>query len=162
MTTPRGVPAAFDWLARALGEPAQARREWAETGVAMLPCGRRFDAVRLPERLVHAAVRSTDPQEVAARLAQSLNGPVIYDGRTMGGTYYALTRPRRKGAWRHQDVAPWLGTDTYLGVPKLTRTEPPGTHWVVAPRYEGDLCEPLAVEALSRIGRSAAEGAEQC
>ncbi|MFD4631435.1 hypothetical protein ACFVYR_21320 [Streptomyces sp. NPDC058284] len=111
---------------------------------------------------MRAAVRSTDPEVVAARLAQQLDGPVIYDGRTMGGTYYALTRRRRKGTWRHQDVAPWLGVDTFLGVPRLDRTEPPGTHWVVVPRFEGDLCEPLAVEALSRIGRSAEEGAEQC
>ncbi|MET7363802.1 hypothetical protein ABZS76_35895 [Streptomyces sp. NPDC005562] len=153
---------AADWFARSQQEPAQARREWADTGVALLPCGRRFDAVRLPEHLVHSAVRSTDPTVIAARLAQNLGGPVIYDGRTMGGTYYALTRPRRHGTWRHQDAAPWLGTGTYLGVPKLTRTEPPGTHWVVPPRFEGDLCEPLAVEALSRIGRSAGEGAEQC
>ncbi|MEU1149576.1 hypothetical protein ACFYO9_33505 [Streptomyces sp. NPDC005863] len=157
----RDGSAISDWLARSLQEPAQAWREWAATGVALLPCGRRFDAVRLPERLVHSAVRSTDPKVVAARLTQSLDGPVIYDGRTMGGTYYTLTRRRRKGTWRHQDVAPWLGVDFYLGVPRLNRTEPPGTHWVVAPRFEGDLCEPLAVKALSRVGRTSEE-AEPC
>ncbi|MEU1119682.1 MULTISPECIES: hypothetical protein [unclassified Streptomyces] len=162
MTTPRETSQTADWLARSQQEPAQARREWADTGVALLPCGRRFDAVRFPERLVHCAVRSTDPQVIAARLAQSLDGPVIYDGRAMGGTFYALTRPRLRRTWRHEDVAPWLGADTYLGVPRLTRTEPPGTHWVVVPRYEGDLCDPLAVAALSRIGRSAEERAEPC
>ncbi|MFD4633843.1 hypothetical protein ACFVYR_12320 [Streptomyces sp. NPDC058284] len=162
MSTQQTDFAIAEWLARSQQAPEQAQREWAETGVALLPLGSQFDTVRLPERLVHAAVRSTDPHEVAARLAQHLDGPVIYDGRTMGGTYYALTRPRRKGTWLHQDVAPWLGTDTYLGVPQLTRTKPPGAHWVLPPHYEGDLCEPLAVEALSRIGRSADEGAEPC
>ncbi|MEU6990516.1 hypothetical protein ABZ953_07615 [Streptomyces sp. NPDC046465] len=150
-----------EWLARSQREPEQARREWTDTGVALLPLGRRFDAVRLPERLVHAAVRTAVPHEVTAQLTRLLDGPVIYDGRTMGGTYYALTRRRRKGTWRHQDIAAWLGTGTYLGVPKLARTEPPGTHWVVVPRFEGDLCEPLAVTALIVTGRSADQEAGQ-
>ncbi len=137
-----------DWLAHAQQAPEQARREWKETGVALLPLGSRFVAVRLAANLVHAAVDTTHPQELAARLIRLLQGPVFCDGRTMGGTYYALMRPRIGSPWKHQDVAPRLGVGTYLGVPKLDRRKPPGTHWVVLPRFEGDLCAPSAVESL--------------
>ncbi|MEV5982869.1 hypothetical protein [Streptomyces sp. NPDC052114] len=155
------VSAVTEWFARTLDVPEQARREWSDTGVALLPLGRRFDAVRLRDVLVHAAVGATDPDETAARLAQFLRGPVIHDNRTMGGIYYALIRPIERKAWRYQDIAPRLGTDTHLGVPKLTRTGPPGTHWVVLPRFEGDLCEPSAVEGLITAGSAVLSGAEQ-
>ncbi|MCF3124772.1 hypothetical protein IPZ68_34470 [Streptomyces arenae] len=150
-----------DWFARTLQAPEQARREWADTGVALLPLGLRFDAVRLPDRLVHAALRSAVPDEIAARLGRLLRGPVIYDGRTMGGTYYALIRPIERSRWRHQDIAPRLGADTHMGVPRLIRTEPPGTYWVVLPRFEGDLCELSAVESLVTAGHAALSEADQ-
>ncbi|MFJ2769731.1 hypothetical protein [Streptomyces sp. NPDC087300] len=154
------VSAVTDWFARALQVPEQARREWTERGVALLPLGRRFEAVRMPDHLVHAAVSSTVPDEIAWRLGQFLSGPVIYDGRTMGGTYYALTRPTHQ-AWRFQDIAPRLSADTHLGVPKLTRTRPPGTYWAVRPRFEGDLCEPQTVEGLIVTGSATLSGAQR-
>ncbi|MFH8288359.1 hypothetical protein [Streptomyces sp. NPDC018059] len=66
--------------------PRRGLQEWREAGVALLPLGSRFDAVRLPEALVHAAVRTTEPQVIAERLAQRLPGPVIYDGRRNAST----------------------------------------------------------------------------
>ncbi|WPO76254.1 hypothetical protein [Streptomyces sp. KN37] len=150
-----------DWFADAQSAPEQARREWTGVGVALLPLGTRFVAVRLPEALVHTAVETTHPQELAASLARLLNGPVIFDGRTMGGTYYALTRPLIGRPWEHQTVAPRLGSGTYLGVPKLSRLEPPGTYWVVPPRFEGDLCKPGSVESLISYALSVSQEAEQ-
>ncbi|MBW5420254.1 hypothetical protein GKQ77_01545 [Streptomyces sp. BG9H] len=140
------------WLAYAQRAPEQAQREWSDTGVALLPLGSRFEVARLPERLVLAAVCTTAPQAVAVLLGRALNGPVIYDNLAMGGTYYALMRPRAERAWTHQAVAPCLGAGSYLGVPRIGRTEPPGTYWVVPPRFEGDLCEPETVEALISFG----------
>ncbi|MEU4796930.1 hypothetical protein [Streptomyces sp. NPDC023327] len=150
-----------DWLAHSQQAPEQARREWADTGVALLPLGRRFEAVRLPERLVLAAVCTTDPQQIAVLLGRALNGPVIHDNRAMGGTYYALTRPRTGRAWAHQAIAPCLGTGTYLGVPRLDRRKPPGTHWTIPPRFEGDLCEPCTVAALITYAVSVSPEPEQ-
>ncbi|MFG2496805.1 hypothetical protein ACGFSB_01085 [Streptomyces sp. NPDC048441] len=121
--------------------------------MALLPLGSRFVAARLPEALAYAAVLAAEPEEVAERLEQRLQGPVIFDGRTMGGTYYALMEPRDRPAWKHQDVAPLLGRGTYLGLPKLTRREPPGMYWVVPPRFTGDLCTPEHVAALIAHGR---------
>ncbi len=149
-----------DWLARAQQAPEQARREWADTGVALLPLGQRFDAVRLPAQLVLAAVGTCDPLEIAERLGRFLNGPVVFDGRLMGGTYYALMRPSPGQPWKHQDAAPRLGVNTYLGVPRMERVKPPGTHWVAPPRFPGDLCEPATVEALIGFGLSIAHEAE--
>lgn len=142
-----------EWLARAQEAPAHAWSEWSTTGVALLPLGRRFVTVRLPEALVYAAVETADLKEVAERLEQRLQGPVIYDDRTMGGTYYGLVEPRERPVWTHQDVAPLLGRGTFLGVPKLTRREAPGTHWAVPPRFIGDLCSPESVAALVAHGR---------
>ncbi|MFF8656839.1 hypothetical protein [Streptomyces huasconensis] len=160
MLSPRASRMIEDWLAHAQRAPEQARREWTETGVALLPLGTRFVAVRLAADLVHAAVDTTHPQELAARLIRLLNGPVIFDGRAMGGTYYALMRPRIGSPWTHQDVAPRLGVGTYLGVPRLDRRKPPGTYWTVLPRFEGDLCAPRAVESLIVHAVSASQETE--
>ncbi len=159
-TSPTLACAAADFLARSQQAPEQARREWADTGVALLPLGRRFEAARLPARLVLTTVCTTDPQQTAVLLGRALNGPVIFDGRLMGGTYYALMRPSAGQPWKYQDVAPRLGVGTYLGVPRIGRTEPPGTHWVVPPRFPGDLCEPATVEALIGFGLSITQEAE--
>ena len=151
-----------DWLTRAQGEPAHAWHEWSDVGVALLPLGRAFVAPRLPEALVHAAVGTKGPDKVTECLERYLRGPVIYDGRTMGGTYYALMEQHDRAAWRHQDVAPLLGRGTYLGVPRLDRREPPGTHWAVPPHFTGDLCAPRHVADLIARGRERlATGLEQ-
>ncbi|MEU1016057.1 hypothetical protein [Streptomyces sp. NPDC005898] len=154
-TFPTPVSAAVEWLAHAQQEPRQAHREWADTGVALLPLGRHFEAARLPARLVLAAVDTYDPPEITERLTRFLNGPAFFDGRAMGGTFDILMRTHRTGhVWKYQDVAPRLGVGNYLAVPRMDRTKPPGAHWVVPPRFPGDLCEPATVEALIGFGLS--------
>ncbi|MFD4505520.1 hypothetical protein [Streptomyces sp. NPDC058457] len=55
---------------------------------------------------------------------------------------------------------PCLGVGSYLGVPRIDRREPPGPHWVVPPRHDGDLCRPAAVRFLVASGRQTlAQGA---
>ncbi|APY87767.1 hypothetical protein DCW30_34420 [Streptomyces alfalfae] len=161
MIVPRARRESAAWLAHAQEGSEQAWLEWETRGVALLPLGRRFDAVRMPEPLVYAALDTTEPQEVARLLTQVLAGPVIYDGRTMGGTYYALVRPREQTdeprAWKHEVAAPLLSDGTFLGVPRLDRTQPPGTHWVVPPAFEGDLCPERWVAAFVAKGRRASE-----
>lgn len=116
--------------------------------MALLPLGRRFVAPRLPEALVYTAAGVSEPQEVATRLVQILKGPVIFDGRTMDGTFYPLMRPLFGRVWQRQDVAPLLAEGSYLGVPRLDRLQGFGPYWAVPPRAVGDLCEPAAVDAL--------------
>jgi hypothetical protein len=119
VNTQQSDRAIFEWLARTQQAPAQAWREWSDGGVALLPLGRRFAAARLPEELVYAAVGATKPQEVAALLVPFLDGPVIYDGQTMGGTYYALMERRNRPVWEHQDIA------GRRHLPRRTQARPP-------------------------------------
>lgn len=144
-----------EWLARAHPVPQQAHAEWSHQGVALLPLGGLFAAVRLPCELVQAAVGYEEPALIAAAIQEWLSGPVIHDHRTAGATYYALIN---WGAGVIQQLeqaedAPCLGKGTYLGVPRIDRREPPGTYWVVPPRRDGDLCRPAAVRSLVAAGR---------
>ncbi|MFE9440978.1 hypothetical protein ACFYO2_18650 [Streptomyces sp. NPDC006602] len=141
-----------EWLALAHPAPAQVRAEWSNQGVALLPLGRRFAAVRLSGVLVYAALDSDDPSVVAEALFERLRGPVIHDNRTAGPTYYALIQWHAGLVWDYNRSAPCLRDDTYLGVPRIDRREPPGTYWVVPPRYDGDLCRPQAVRELVDAG----------
>lgn len=152
---------AAEWLARAQQEPQYAWNAWSRTGIAVLPLGPRFVTSRLSEKLVYAAVGSSTTDEVAVGLEQLLDGPVIFDSRRMGGTYYPLMGPLRASAWEHQDTAPLLTEGTYLGVPRLDRLEPPGTYWAVPPRAAGDLCELAALAALVTLACTAAQDREQ-
>lgn len=141
-----------EWLARAHPVPDQVRAEWSSQGVALLPLGRRFAAVRLSGVLVYAALDSDDPGVVAEALAERLRGPVIHDNRAAVSTYYALIQWHAGLVWDCNRSAPCLRDDTYLGVPRIDRREPPGTYWVVPPRYDGDLCRPQAVRDLVDAG----------
>jgi putative ATP-grasp target RiPP len=143
-----------EWLARTHPVPERVRTEWAAQGVALLPLGEGFAAVRMASDVVHAAVRSEDQDRVAAALGELLGGAVIYDRRVAGGTYYALVDGHTGLAWGCDGVVSCLGRGTYLGVPRVDRRQPPGTYWVVPPRYAGDLCPPRSVVGLVEAGRS--------
>lgn len=132
------------WLAGADPHPATVHAAWAERGLALLPLGPRFDAVRVPAARIHAAVHSDDPPTVAAFLRDWLAGPVIRDTRGAPGPYYVLIAPD----------APWHGTEerlsthTFLGVPRLGHPVSTLTRWVVQPTAPGDLCDPAHLGAL--------------
>ncbi|MCZ0988999.1 hypothetical protein O1M54_30950 [Streptomyces diastatochromogenes] len=108
----------------------------------------------MPAAVVHAAVASCDPDQVAASLGEMLGGSIIYDQRVAGGTYYALIQGHTGLVWAYDDIATCLGHGTYLGVPRLDQQQPPGTYWVIPPRYEGDLCAPRSIIPLVELGRS--------
>lgn len=130
-----------EWLARAADDPQQAHDQWKTQGVALLRCGRRFAAVRIPADLVHAALGTDEAPAIAASLPFDLGGPVILDR----AYYYALIFGHSGMTWDEGDDTPCLGSDTYLGVPRLDRMAPPGAHWVIVPRFDGDVCRPSTV-----------------
>ncbi|GAV39952.1 hypothetical protein [Streptomyces acidiscabies] len=79
---------------------------------------------------------------MSALLAKELRGPVVHDRHEIGVSYYALV-PAEPLKWPYPDEAPYLTSDTsdsWLGVPDISRTRPPGSHWTVPPRFVGDLC----------------------
>ncbi|GGQ02441.1 hypothetical protein ACFFKE_28135 [Streptomyces mutabilis] len=141
------------WLAQTDPNPERIRREWAAQGVALVPLGERFAAVRMAAYIVHAAVRTADKAGVATALGELLGGSIIHDRRVGGGTYYALIQGHAGLVWAYDDLASCLGHGTYLGIPRLDRQQPPGTYWVVPPRFDGDLCAPRDITALMREGR---------
>ncbi|MFH8991700.1 hypothetical protein [Streptomyces sp. NPDC017940] len=136
--------AVTDWFAGAHPVPRQAHAEWADCGVALLPLGGRFDALRVAGRLVHSAVVSARPEAVGAALTDWLHGPVIRDGRTGSGQYYVLVAPDAE--W--QGTADRLGTGTYLAVPRIGKQVSPVTSWAVQPQRRGRLCDPAHLAAL--------------
>lgn len=152
------------WLLSTLTHPAQGRLEWNRHGVAALPLGGLFAAVRLPARLVLARVglHTMPSASIDAFLQDALNGgPVICDPRHR--RYYALvpaTVPTswRQAAddWREQANVETLGRGCLLGVPRLTHTEPVNgldSYWSVPPESMGILCAPLDVARLIAAGQ---------
>jgi hypothetical protein len=143
------------WLAAAHPSPDTARHEWDTAKLAMIPLGRRFDAVRLPKLIVHVAAASDNPAVVEERLADYLcGGPVIHDPGCH--RYYALVPPGTAATWQ-APVVECLGDGTYLGVPRVDLTTleertPLASYWAV-PMTEPDLlCKPAHVLSLAMVG----------
>lgn len=158
------------WLLSAAPARDRARREWQEAGMAMLPLGTLFSAVRIPEKLVAAIVGRASHEEVDAFLADALEGgPVICDPRQR--RYYALVPGSMPTKWTAAAVE-WtaLGVECqghgwYLGVPPVDAVDlHPGTwasYWSVPMPSPGELCAPLAVARLLAAGaRRMAEAAD--
>ncbi|MEU0739736.1 hypothetical protein [Streptomyces sp. NPDC006134] len=155
-------PAAEHWLSSAHPAPRRARAEWADHGVALLPLGTLFSAVRIPGRLVQAVAATTEAEEIDDFLDEFLGGgPVICDPR--GPRYYALVPASVPTTWR-QAVDDWrraadadcLGRGTWLGVPRVGATEFDSRalagYWAVAVSSPGLLCPPLTVARLIAAG----------
>ncbi|WP_329402326.1 hypothetical protein [Streptomyces melanogenes] len=142
-----------DWLASAHPVPAQARREF-DAGIALVPTGEKFDAIRLPAPIVHAAARNEDPDAVAAFLARALpGGAVIHDAYDIGVWYYALVPAGTYADWRVPGVE-CLRPGTWLGVPRVDLTAPPGPHWALPPDAVGSTCSARAVADLVEVGQA--------
>ncbi|MFJ5059009.1 hypothetical protein ACIP96_06265 [Streptomyces nigra] len=134
-----------------------ARAEWSSCGVAMLPLGGLFAAVRIPGELVYAFTRTRDWRTVDPFLRETLAGPVICDPHN-GGRYYALvpggvpiTWKEAAEDWRVSDVEV-LGRDTVLGVPSVDAVdfneEACASYWSSPMSSAGELCAPLHVARL--------------
>lgn len=163
--------AAEHWLLSTLPAAGRerARIEWREQGLAMLPLGTLFSAIRLPARLVAAITGPLTLAETDAFLADALDGgPVICDPH--GPRYYALVpasvpRTWRDAAdeWRDAD-ADVLGRDTLLGVPRLDVTElnplSRASYWSVPMESMGMLCAPLKAARLIAAAQAVLEQAE--
>jgi hypothetical protein len=142
-----------DWLAGSHDHPEQVRAQWRERGIALVPLGGVFDAVRLPEPVVLAALL-TDGDGCAHlddALEETLRGPVVHDGH--GRNYYAIVPPGVR-EWRHSaHGVECLGSGTHFGVPAVGVRDYDATHpvhWATlgtSSRY----CDPASVALLVRI-----------
>ncbi|MEU6863693.1 hypothetical protein ABZ924_10520 [Streptomyces sp. NPDC046876] len=141
------------WYACCLDDPADAHAEWQDHGVAVLPLGVRFEAVRIPDAFAHAATDSTAHDVVDIALALGLEGPVIHDAR--GRNYYALVEPGTSGRWSARSPLECLGHGTHLGVPDLGHYRPVPhrpLYWAATPGPGAYFCRTAAVRLLARVG----------
>jgi hypothetical protein len=136
------------WLAAAAPDPDACRRAWQRSvrGIALLPAGRRWDALLVPGRLGLAALRLLD------RLPGG--GPVLFDpgDDTVGFLVPVGTAAR------------WVGTGirgagdgAWLPVPHPRRGGR-GLRWLVPPDGTGRLTDPGVLELV--LHEAAAEFAE--
>lgn len=160
-------PPIVRWLTRGHSCLPQALAEWKEMGVAMLPLGEQCAAIRMRVPMVRAAMGKVESQDgFTEALAVLLGGPVIHDGAAQ--CFYALVPPDAGGAWQYQDRAPFMRSDdttlVFLGVPRVDRTTPPYSYWVIPPQIGADgavpLCDVAAVSALVEMGRAALAATE--
>ncbi|MGS2589276.1 hypothetical protein [Streptomyces hebeiensis] len=135
------------WLAKSIKDPESAFRDWRDGRPAVLGVGILFDAVKMPQRLVHAAAGAPEQSAVAAALAP-LGGPVIW---SPPGWYLALVPAGAAETWDSPHASA-LGHSTYLTVPRLDRTGPSGIHWAAPPKHARTLCSPTAVAQLLHVG----------
>ncbi|MFF3981935.1 hypothetical protein [Streptomyces sp. NPDC001828] len=138
------------WLAGPMPEAVPALREWGRDPEAtpVIALGARFDAVRVADAVVHAAVGSTAHATPAWFLAEYLQGAVVRDS----GAYYALVPTRTARGWQ-APASRCLGRGSGLAVPHPSRRQGPRTHWAVPPERVGDVCDPVRVADLARVGQ---------
>lgn len=125
------LTAASEWLASADPDPGRAQLWMSQTRIVMLPLGSLFDAVRVPT-------------DVGKRIVETgIEGPVVRDPR--GSVDYFLVPPGTSATWETPegvaDVT-CLGPATWLTVPSLPVTAPPGAYWIQAPDGSGLLVAP--------------------
>ncbi|WP_309095287.1 hypothetical protein [Streptomyces sp.] len=147
------------WLLAAHPTPSTAQAEWDSVGVAVLPVGTQFAAIRIPRTVVLNAIRLELARHSTLDrfLGEMLwDGPVICDQHAQ--RYYALVPADTPLVWTVA-AAEWprlgveiLGNDWHLGVPRLPAQDhygpPSASHWAVPMRRPGQLCEPAAVARL--------------
>ncbi|WP_329567992.1 hypothetical protein [Kitasatospora sp. NBC_01266] len=139
------IAAAVAWLAAAAPDPEACRREWERTdsGLALLPAGRRWDVLLVPGPLGRPALRlltQSPPFGGWGRLATG--GPVLLDpGDDSIGFLVPVGTAAR---WVGTGVRA-AGAGAWVVVPHPTRRGP-GPRWLVVPDGSGQLTDPVALE----------------
>lgn len=135
------------WLASACDDPTACLREWklSERGVVLLPAGRLWDALAVPETLGHSLLNAV------ARCGQPTTGPVLRDNRRQE---LVLLMTPGSPATRLERAARYLTTGSWLAVPDPGR-KVAGLSWLVPPDGHGTLFSPRDVYPALAPRRSA-------
>ncbi|WP_344289723.1 hypothetical protein [Streptomyces synnematoformans] len=106
---------AEEWLSAAAPDPAACRRQWAhgENAVALLPAGRFWDVLNVPERL---GVKALDELR---RLPEQEPGPTL--GDFVGHRVSFFLPPDPHTLWVGTDIH-YIGHGTWITVPAPYRT----------------------------------------
>lgn len=154
-TSPKDPRAIAAWISRAHRDPQAAMAQWRDMGLAMMPLGVRFSAVRVPDEAVATVTGYTKRQEWDEYLRDVVGGPTICDPR--GHRYYILIARKTAEAWSYLAES-WrtigvgiLGEGAIVGVPSpLREPDPEGrlSYWAAPALQAGMLCPPLPVLQL--------------
>lgn len=138
------------WLLDAADNELAARQQWRKDGIALLRCGRSFDAVRIPLAIIEAAAGSEHRIMIAAYLHEALlGGPAFVDGSR--NLVYCLVAPTAND-WRVPGTE-YLDEGSYLGMPVLRAPGHAQSCWLIEPDGPGVVCRPDPVKQLAEFGR---------
>ncbi|GAA2732398.1 hypothetical protein [Streptomyces nogalater] len=138
--------AAESWLLQAAPHKETAGIEWSQQAVALLTAGVTWDAVRVPYEVLDPAYNyDTEPLVLRRRLDElSVDGAVFCDPHRP--CLYVMVPPGTDRLWPQDADVVKLGVDCLggtlpyirlVGVPRLDRTEPPGSYWLLPPDKAG-------------------------
>ncbi|MFE7975747.1 hypothetical protein [Streptomyces shenzhenensis] len=145
------------WLLTAADDREQARRQWADQGIALLACGGVLSAVRIPAGLVWAAAGTETLEEADGFLRRFFDGGAVFMD-LHAGLYYVLVPGFTAWQWSDRDFpgVECLGTDHFLGVPSPRLTERGGrAYWCVPMDSPGELTYVDEVKDLVSLGVAA-------
>ncbi|MEU9895152.1 hypothetical protein ACIBCS_03210 [Streptomyces phaeochromogenes] len=129
---------AVEWLAAAAVDPRACKRDWEHgaSGAALLPAGRFWDVLSVPEEIGLFAL------DALLRLPLPMPGPTLADfGAHRVGFFLP---PDPESCWVGQDIR-YSGKGSWIAVPSPRRTT--GTlRWLVPPDGQGTLHLPTALE----------------
>lgn len=136
-----GAVRASRWLASAGDDPAGCLREWRTglQGVVLLPAGRMWDALAVPEILGRSLLSAI------ARSGHAAMGPVLFDSRRQ--ELVLLTASSSPPPTRLPRTARYLTSGRWLAVPAPARMVT-GLSWLLPPDGTGRLFSPTAVYPL--------------
>lgn len=148
-----------DWLAAADPNPHGVKEGWLNDvgGIALVRLGTLFDAVRVPENLVHLVTGSDKPEAVRERLTTYLPGGAVLRAPSPG-CYYCLVEPGTT-TWWPSPAAECLGDGAYLGVPHPDRSTPNvvDSYWISPLSRPGGVCSAGSVLSLVAAGACRAD-----
>ncbi|SEE24161.1 hypothetical protein SAMN05428939_7847 [Streptomyces sp. TLI_105] len=143
-----GTVKAARWLASAGDDPAGCLREWRTglQGVVLLPAGRMWDALVVPEILGRSLLTAI------ARSGHSAMGPALRDSRRQ--ELVLLMASGSPPPTRLHRAARYLTSGRWLAVPDPARRVT-GLSWLLPPDGTGRLFSPTDVYPLLASHRSA-------
>lgn len=154
VTTAERRLAVEHWLLMATDDWQRARQEWRQDGVALLRCGDKFCAIRVPLDVAEAAAGCAVPAEVDAYLSGALPGaPVIRS--QLGKWLFVLCEASTVTAWTAPGTE-YLGDGHQLGVPHPDIVRHPGgtgAYWAVPMSGPGVLGNGATLSRLISHGR---------
>ena len=129
---------AVEWLAAAATDPQACKREWehGESGTVLLPAGRFWDVLSVPEQLGLVAL------DALMRTTRQEPGPTLVDAGARRVGFFLPPDPMSR--WIGSGIR-YAGRGSWIAVPAPYRVAG-SLRWLVPPDGSGTVHTPAAVE----------------